>query len=126
MAVAFGIYPLHLRAEEFAVGGGVAKLVVGDVIMDHLMEDGVADEVFRKIEAGVDTENEVLVAQGPEEPRAAAGEGDFTKESTGIGEFDTNRGKGTGKETGVVLVKTGLDVWDGRNHGAKVQKNFYK
>ena len=116
MAVAFGIDPLHLGAEEFAVRGGVTELVEGNVIMDHLMEDGVADEVFGKVEASVDTENKVLVTQGTEEPGAAAREGNFAEEGAGIGEFDADRRKSIGKETGVVLVKTGLYVGDGGNH----------
>ena len=47
MTVSFGINPLHLGAEEFAVCRGVTELVDGDVIMDHLMEDRVLDELFR-------------------------------------------------------------------------------
>ena len=47
MTVSFCIDPLHLGAEEFAVCGSVTELVDGDVIMDHLMEDGIFDEFFR-------------------------------------------------------------------------------
>ena len=68
MSVAFGIDTFHLTTEELAVGGGVMKLVDSDVIMDHLMEDGVFDEGFGQVETGVDTENEVLISQGSKEP----------------------------------------------------------
>ena len=46
MTVAFGIDAMHLAAEELAVGGSVVELVDGDVIMDHLMEDGILNEFF--------------------------------------------------------------------------------
>lgn len=46
MPVAFGIDSRHELAEEAAVGGCIAELVDGDVIMDHLMENGILDEGF--------------------------------------------------------------------------------
>lgn len=68
MAVALGVDARHLTAEEPAVGGGVAEVIEGDEIMDHLMEDRVLDEFLREVEAGVDAEDEVLVAGRSEEP----------------------------------------------------------
>ena len=68
MTVAFGIDAFHKLAEEAAVGRGVAEVVESDVIMDHLMEDGVLDEFFGQIKAGIDTEDEILIAYRPEEP----------------------------------------------------------
>lgn len=68
MPVAFGIDARHLAAEEPAVRRGVAKLIDRDIIMDHLMEDGVLDEVFGEVDARVDAEDEVLVAKRSEEP----------------------------------------------------------
>ena len=84
MTVSIGIDARHLAAEEPAVGGGVAEVVDGDIIMDHLMEDRVPDELFGQVEAGVDTENEVLVADRSEEPRAVAGKSDFAKKSARV------------------------------------------
>ena len=75
MSVAFRVDTCHLTAEEVAVRGGVAELVDGDVVMDHLMEDGVFDELFRQVEAGVDTEDEVGIGPFTEEPFAAFGKG---------------------------------------------------
>ena len=46
MTVSFGIDPLHLGAEEFAMCRSVTELVDGDVIMDHLMENRILDEFF--------------------------------------------------------------------------------
>jgi hypothetical protein len=46
MAVTFVVNALHVLAEETAVSRGVAEMVESDVIMDHLMEDGVLDEFF--------------------------------------------------------------------------------
>ena len=68
MAFSFGVDARHFAAEELAVGGGVVELVDGDVIMDHLMEDGVLDELFRQVKTGIDTEDEVLISQGSKEP----------------------------------------------------------
>ena len=68
MAVTFVVNALHMLAEEAPVGGGVAEVVDSDVIVDHLMEDGVLDEFFGLIKAGVDAENEILIAYRSEEP----------------------------------------------------------
>ncbi len=68
MTVAFVVNALHMLAEEAPVGGGVAEVVDSDVIVDHLMEDGVLDEFFGQINAGVDTKNEILIAYRAEEP----------------------------------------------------------
>ena len=114
MSVTVGIDARHLAAEEPAVGGGVAKLIDRDIIMDHLMEDGVLDEVFREVDARVDAEDEVLVSDRSEEPRAAAGKGHFAEEGARVREFDRDRRQGRSKETGVELIKAGLYVWDRR------------
>ena len=98
MPVAIGIDARHLAAKEPAVGGGVAKLIDRDIIMDHLMEDGVLDEVF---------------SDRSEEPRAAAGKGHFAEEGARVREFDRDRRQGRSKETGVELIKAGLYVRDG-------------
>ena len=68
MAVTFGIDAFHKLTEKAAVSRGVAEVVESDVIMDHLMEDGVLDEFFGQVEAGIDTEDEMLVSNGAEEP----------------------------------------------------------
>ena len=73
VAVTFGIDTRHLAAEELTVNGGVAELVDSDVIMNHLMEDGVFDESFGKVDTNVDTEDEVFVAVSAEEALLAAG-----------------------------------------------------
>ena len=118
MAVAFGVDTLHLTAEELTMGGGVTELVDGDVVMDHLMEDGVLDEGFGQVNAGVDTEDEVFVAEAAKETLLATGESEFAQKAFGVGQFDGDRRKGTGKETGIKLVKAGLDIgnrWDHAN-----------
>ena len=112
MSVAIGVDARHLAAEEPAVGGGVAKLIDRDIIMDHLMEDGILDEVFREVDARVDAEDEVLVSDRSEEPRAAASEGHLAEEGARVREFDRDWRQGASKETGVELVKAGLYVRD--------------
>ena len=113
VTVALGVDTRHVLAEEPAVGGGVAKLVDGDVVMDHLMENGVLDKGFRQVNTDVDTQDEIFVAVTREETLLAASEGDFAQKAFGVGEFNGNRRKLPTKETGIVLVKTGLYVWDG-------------
>ena len=68
MAVAFGVDTLHLAAKKTTVSGSVAELVNGDVIMDHLMEDSIFDEGFGQVDAGIDTQDEVLISGRAEEP----------------------------------------------------------
>jgi hypothetical protein len=116
MTGSFGVDTLHLLAKEATVGGGVAELVDGDVIMDHLMKDGIFDEVFRQVNTGVDTEDKVLVTGRSEEPRAMLGEGEFAEESAGMGEFDGDRRERPAEEAGVVFIKAGLDVINRRLH----------
>lgn len=68
MTVTFGIDAFHKLTEKAAVGRSVAEVVESDVIMDHLMENGILDEFFGQIKAGIDTEDEILVSNRPEEP----------------------------------------------------------
>ena len=110
MPVAFGIDTRHLTAEELTVRRGVAKLVDGNVIMNHLMEDRVFDEGFRKVNTDVDTEHEILVAVPTEEALLAAGKGYLAEEAFGMGELDGNRRKGPAEIAGIELVKAGLDI----------------
>ena len=117
MSVAFGIYALHLLAEEASVGGGIAEMVDGDVVMNHLMKDGVLQEFFRQIKAGIDTQNEVGVLPiAEEEPLPTLDKSQFAEESTGIGEFNGDRRELSAKIACIILVKTGLYVIDSRDH----------
>ncbi len=68
MTVAFGVDSFHFTAEELAVRGGVAEVVDGNIIVNHLMEDSILDELFRQVKTGIDTEDEVLISQGSKEP----------------------------------------------------------
>ena len=110
MTVAFGVDALHLPAEELAVGGGVMELVDGDVIMDHLMEDGILDELFGQVKTGIDTEDKMVIGPRTEEPFAMFDEGEFAEERAGIGEFNRDRRQGPAEKAGIELIKTGLDV----------------
>ena len=110
VTVALGVDTRHVLAEEPAVGGGIAKLVDSDEVMDHLMEDGVLDEVFRQINAGIDTQDEIFVAVTGEETLLAASEGHLAEKTLGMREFDGDRRQGIGKETGIVLVEARLYV----------------
>ena len=115
MAVAFRIDARHLTAEELPVRRSVAELVDRDIIMNHLMKDGVLDECFRQVNAGIDAEDEVLVLETAEESLLAPDKGKFAKETLRVGEFDRDMRKRTAKETGVEVVKTGLYVFNRRS-----------
>ena len=110
MAVAFGIDTRHLTAEELAMGGGVMPLIDSDIVMNHLMEDGVFDEGFGQVDTDVNTEDEIFVVVTAEETLFAASEGDFAEEAFCMGELDGNRRKGPTEIAGVVLVKAGLNI----------------
>ena len=110
MAVALGIDTLHLLAKKAAVRRGVAELIDGDVIMDHLMEDGIFDKLFGQVDTGVDTEDEVRVMGRPKEPGTMFGEGEFAKKCAGMGEFDGNKRKRPAEKAGIEHIKAGLDV----------------
>lgn len=115
VTVALGVDTRHVLAEEPAVGGGVAKLVDGDEVMDHLMDDGVLDEVFRQINAGIDAENKVLILIAAKQTLLAASEGDFAQKAFGVGQSNRYRRKLPTKEAGVVVVEARLYVRDGGN-----------
>ena len=66
-------------------------MVHGDVIMNHLMENRVLQEIFGQVETCVDTEHEVRVPPFAEKPSPMLDECHFTKERTGITELDRNR-----------------------------------
>ena len=123
MAVAFGVDAVHLTAKELAVGGSVMELIDSDVVMDHLMEDGIFDEGFGEVNAGVDTEDEVLVSETTEEALFAADESDFAEEAFGVGQFDRDRRKGSVEIADVEFVKAGLDVG---NRGLHVDVRRYR
>lgn len=114
MTVTFGVDARHVLAEEPTVRGSVAELVDGNVIMNHLMEDGILDEGLGQVDTDVDTENEVLVVHRTKEPRTTTCEGHFAEKTLGMREFDGDRRKLRGEETGIELVKTRLYVVDGR------------
>lgn len=74
------------------------------------MEDRILNELFRQVDASIDTKHEILIARRPEEPRTMTGKSDFAQKRAGVTEFDTDRRKSTTEETGVVLVEMGLYV----------------
>lgn len=110
MPIAFGVDTRHLAPEEFAVRRGVTELINSNIIMDHLVENGILNKFFGQVKAGVDAQFEVLVFPVSEEPFAMLDISDFAEKSAGIRELYGDRRKGTTEETGVVLVKTGLYV----------------
>ena len=115
VTVALGVDTRHVLAEEPAVGGGVAKLVDGNEVMDHLMDDGVLDKVFLQVNTGIDAQDEIFIAVTGKKPLLAAGEGDFAQKAFGVGQSNRYRRKLPTKEAGVVVVEARLYVRDGVN-----------
>ena len=91
VTVTFRIDARHLTAEELAVRGSVTELVESDVVVNHLMKDGVFDEGFGQVDAGIDAEDEVLVSVASKESLLAPDKGEFAEEALRVGEFDRNR-----------------------------------
>ena len=91
VAVVEAIDPGHHGPEAGAMGRGVAEAVVDDVVVDHLMDDGVLEFGLGEVDARIDTQYEVLAAVGAPE-RADAGIGQFAEEAPGIAEPDGNLG----------------------------------
>ena len=110
MTVALGIDACHLMTKEPAMRRSVAELVDGDVIMNHLMEDGVLNEFFRQVNTGIDTQDEVLVAVSGKQALSTSSESHLAEEPLGMAESNRDGRKRTAEETGIILVKTGLDV----------------
>ena len=115
MPVSLLVDPLHLTAEELAVRGGITQMVHGDVIMNHLVQDCVLQQLFRQVETCVDTQFEVRVPPFAKEPCPMLDKRHLSKESTGIGELDRYRRQRSVEITDVILVKTGLYVIDRGN-----------
>lgn len=110
MTVALGIDACHLMTKEPAMRRSVAELVDGDVVMNHLMEDGVLNEFFRQVNTGINTQDEVLVAVSGKQALPTTSKSHLAKETFGVAESDGDGRKRTAEETGIILVKTGLDV----------------
>ena len=110
MPVSLLVDPLHLTAEELAVRGGITQMVHGDVIMNHLVQDCVLQQLFRQVITCVDTQFEVRVPPFSKEPCPMLDKRHLSKERTGIGELDRYRRQRSVEITDVILVKTGLYV----------------
>jgi len=80
------------------------------------MEDGIFDERFREVNAGIDAEDEVLIAVLTKKTMLAASESEFAEEAFGIGETYGDWGKLPAEIAGVEVIKAGLDIGNGGNH----------
>jgi len=80
------------------------------------MEHSILNQLFRQVDAGIDTKDKILIMIPTEESLLATRERELSQKSFGMGQLDRNGRQRTTKKTGVVLVETGLYVRDGRNH----------
>ena len=62
MPIAHAVYPLHICSKEFSMRRGVAELVITDIIVNHLVENGVFHHIFRQIDTGIDIQREIRIA----------------------------------------------------------------
>ncbi len=68
MAFSFGVDARHFASEELSVRGCVFPLINSDIVMYHLMDDGILNEFLRQVKTRIDTKDEVLVSQRSKEP----------------------------------------------------------
>ena len=139
MTVAFGVDSFHFTAEELAVRGGVAEVVDGNIIVNHLMEDSILDEFFRQIVTGVDAQFEVGIGpftdrrnSGAKEPGgereiAAFDVRHLAEKGAGIGEFDGDRRQRPVEKADIEVIEMLLNIWQGWNHcERKGMENIYQ
>ena len=124
MMLSVGVYSCHFAAEQLSVSTRVSPLIDSDIVMNHLMQNSVIYQLFRQVNPRIDPKGEILIPIIPKEPPFAANKSDLSQETFGIGQFDRDRRQCTPEKTGVVLIKSGLYVVDGRCHmhksGAKI------
>ena len=124
MMLSVGVYSCHFAAEQLSVSTRVSPLIDSDIVMNHLMQNSVIYQLFRQVNPRIDPKGEILIPIAPKEPTFAANKSDLSQETFGIGQFDRDRRQCTPEKTGVIFVKSGLYVVDGRCHmhksGAKV------
>ncbi len=62
MAIAHTVNPLGMRTKQFPMRRGVAELVIADVVVNHLVENGVFYHLFGQIDTGIYMQHEVCIA----------------------------------------------------------------
>ena len=116
VALEAGVDVVHHLAEDAAMAGGVLEIVAEDVVVYHLVDDSVVEELGCGGSMAADDQKEVAIACLAHKA-AVAVVAQLPQEGAGIGEPD-----GEGLEAGtedelVEVLKPLLDVFDGKVHG---------
>lgn len=105
-----GVDACHLAAEERAVGGSVIPLIDSDIVVNHLVEDGVFDKVLREVDAGIDTQDEIRVLHSAEQAAALLAEAEFAEEALRIAQPNGDRMQKTIEIQYIVFIELAFDI----------------
>ena len=97
------------------MGGGVGELVHTDVIVDHLMEDGVFHFLLRQVEGCADFQHETIFLHFAEELDAAP-VAQLPEERAGTAHLDGEWWELPIEAEAIEFIEFGLDEADGWNH----------
>ena len=117
MPAKLAIDVVHDLAEERAVCRGVFQLVVADVIVYHLVDDGIFHNVFGQVDTGIDAQAEVVEFSSAKELTAFLIH-TLSEEGLGIAQLNRQHGEFTAKHLAVELLKFLLYVGYGSLHGS--------
>lgn len=110
-----GIEARHLLAEKAAMGRGVLPAVEGDIVVNHLVEDGILHHLLGKVYARVDTQDEIGVVPAATEEPALLAKTDLAEEGLGIAQFDRDGRQLTVEILPVEVIELLPDIWNGSN-----------
>lgn len=97
------------------MGGGVGELVHTDVIVDHLMEDGVFHFLLRQVEGCADFQHEAIFLHFAEELDATL-VAQLSEERAGAAHLDGEWWELPAEAEAIEFIEFGLDEADGWNH----------
>ena len=110
-----GIYIIHHTTENPAVCRGVLQVVRQDVIVYHLVDDGILKESFRHIPTPGDDELKVLIF--PPTPKCASAlVAQLAKQSACRTQPDWQWGQCSREDQGIEFVELALDIFYGCYH----------
>lgn len=107
------------------MGGGVGELVHTDVIVDHLMEDGVFHFLLRQVEGCADFQHKTRFLHFAEELDATL-VAQLSEERAGTARLDGEWWELPIEAEAIEFVEFGLDEADGWNHGDYFVQNYTK
>lgn len=94
----------HHLAKDFAMGRGVFNPVYTDIVMYHLMDDGVLPLLFRQVEAGAELQPEVEELRAMKQ-RATLLCRTLSHEGPGSAQLQGRHGQRTAKHLGIEFLE---------------------